>query len=146
MSCCCQLSAIRERQKNKAPFQLVQSIIGFITVAENDSAEREACHRFAYRKAPPRAFGSDTVPFLPAYILPFFASSYPKAEKLSLPQLAKWSQVSTLFECDYNPNYTRTVVLAYLPAAHKHISRKMWTLCHKMSVTLLEKLKDRRER
>lgn len=41
------------------------------------------------------------------------------SRKLSLPQLTIQSQVSTLFECDHDPNLIHMTVLAYFPTMYK---------------------------
>lgn len=96
-----------------------------------------------------RVVASDAVPFLPTrslFFFFFFCQLISASRKLSLPQFTRLSQVSTLFECDSNPNHARTIISAYLTAIREHRFEKKWICLAKTSADLLEKLKDRRTR
>ena len=82
MSCCCQLSEITEK-KNKAPSQLAQVIIGCYYSVGAGLGGAWRMSSLPARSETPRRGRSDTVPFLPAHILPSLPAHIHKQKALS---------------------------------------------------------------
>lgn len=104
---------------------------------EQNLAERDGCHLSLWRKAPPSCCERRSA--LLAKPQPFFCQLISTSRKLSLPQFTRLSQVSTLFECDSNPNHTWTIISAYHDMWTYRFVRK-WICLAKCQLTCSKKI------